>query len=83
MLKMVETRSSSNTSYFYKQHFYKQRKSKIDKKKKKKKKNKQKLSNTPRLNFYYLKIIRFLHPCYQPKIMGDILKYVKRIRTTV
>ena len=78
MLKMVETRSSSNTRYFYKQHFYKQRQAEIDQKK-----NKQKLSNTPRLNFHYLKIIRFLHPCYQPKIMGDILKYVKRIRATV
>ena len=51
MLKMVETRSSSNTSYFYKQHFYKQRQAEIDKKQKNKKKNKQKLSNTPRLNF--------------------------------
>ena len=38
MLKMVETRSSSNTSYFYKQHFYKQRQAEIDKKQKNKKK---------------------------------------------
>ena len=33
MLKMVETRSSSNTRYFYKQHFYKQRQAEIDQKK--------------------------------------------------
>ena len=32
------------------------------------------LSNTLRLNFCYLKIIRTLHPCYHPKIMGHILK---------
>ena len=38
MLKMVETRSSSNTRYFYKQHFYKQRQAEIDKKQKNKKK---------------------------------------------
>ena len=37
------------------------------------KKIKQKLSNTLRLNFLYLKIIRFLHPRYQPKIIEDIL----------
>ena len=32
------------------------------------------LSNTPRLNFSYLKIINILHTRYQPKIMGYILK---------
>ena len=35
---------------------------------------KKKLSNTLRLNFYNLKITRVLHPCYHPKIIGDILK---------
>ena len=32
------------------------------------------LSNTLRLNFYYLKIIHTLHPWYHPKIIGHILK---------
>ena len=32
------------------------------------------LSNTLRLNFYYLKIIHTLHLRYNPKIMGHILK---------
>ena len=46
-------------AFFYKQHFYKQRQAgKIGKK------IKQKLSNTPRLNFCYLKFIRCLHPRY-------------------
>ena len=31
------------------------------------KKSKQSLSTTLRLNLYFLKIIRFLHPCYHPK----------------
>ena len=37
------------------------------------KKVKQILSNTLRLNFWYLKIIRILHPRYHPKIIGHIL----------
>ena len=32
------------------------------------------LSNTPRLNFCYLKIIIILHPRYHAKIIGHILK---------
>ena len=39
---------------------------------------KQKLSNTLRLNFWFLKIIRFLHPSYHPKIVQDILKNTKK-----
>ena len=39
---------------------------------------KQKLSNTLRLDFRYLQIIRFLHPRYHPKIIGDILKMCKK-----
>ena len=39
---------------------------------------KQKLSKTLSLNFYYLKIIHFLHPRYHPKIIGDILKNLKK-----
>ena len=35
---------------------------------------KQMLSNTLRLNFYYLKIVHILHPRYYPKIIGHILK---------
>ena len=40
--------------------------------------NKQKLRSTLRLNFLYLKIIRFLHPRYHPKIKEDILKNVQK-----
>ena len=47
MLKMVETRSSSNTRYFYKQHFYKQRQAEIDKKQKNKKKKQAKAKQYP------------------------------------
>ena len=32
------------------------------------------LSNTLKLNFYYLKIIHILHSLYHPKIIGHILK---------
>ena len=44
---------------------------------------KQKLSNTQRLNFCYLKIICFFHPRYQPKIIGNILKFVQKTSTSV
>ena len=60
------------TLFFYKQQFYKQCQAEIDKK------NKQKLRNTMRLNFLYLKIIRFLHPRYQTKIIEEILKNVQK-----
>ena len=39
---------------------------------------KQTLSNTLRLSFCYLKIIHILHPCHHPKIMGRILKTIKK-----
>ena len=42
------------------------------------KKNKQNLSNILRPNFSFLKIIRFLHPCYHPKIVRHILKNVQK-----
>ena len=42
------------------------------------KKLKQKLNNTLRLNFDFLKIIRFIHPRYHPKIIGEILKNVQK-----
>ena len=32
------------------------------------------LSNTLRLNFYYLRIVHILHPCYHPKIILLILE---------
>ena len=35
---------------------------------------KQVLSNSLRLNLFYLKIIHILHPRYPPKIIGQILK---------
>ena len=53
---------------FYKQHFHKQSQAKT-------KKNPGKmLSNTVKLDFWYLKIIHILDPPYHPKIIGDILK---------
>ena len=39
---------------------------------------KQKLSNTLKMNFRYLKIIHFLHPCYHPKVIEDIFKNVTK-----
>ena len=39
---------------------------------------KQMLSNTLRLNFYYLKIIRILHPRYHSKITEHVLRISKR-----
>ena len=36
-----------------------------------------------RMNFRYLKIIRFLHPRYQPKIVGDIPKNVQKTGVSV
>ena len=50
--------------YIYKQHFYKQRQAEI------RKKTKQMLSNTLRLNFFYLKIIHIFYK----KILGYILE---------
>ena len=47
------------------------------------KKNKQKLSNTLRLNFHSLKIIRFFHSRFHPEIIGDILKNVQKTRVSV
>ena len=40
---------------------------------------KQKLSNTLRLNFCYLKIMRFVHPGYHSKIIGDIKNVQKQV----
>ena len=37
------------------------------------------LSNSLRLNFFFFKIVHFLHPRYHPAIIGDILKkYTKK-----
>ena len=57
--------------FFYKL-FYKQRLAENCKK------IKQKLSNTLIINFYYLKIIRILHPRYQLKVVGEIRKTVQK-----
>ena len=59
--------------FFYKQHFYKQHQADIGKKK-----IKQKLSDTLWLNIWFLKIIRFLHPRYHPKIVRNILKHAAK-----
>ena len=37
-------------------------------------------SNTPKLNFCYLKIIHILHLCYHPKMLGHILKNKQTIK---
>ena len=58
--------------FFYKRLFYKQRLAENCKK------IKQKLSNTLIINFYYLKIIRILHPRYQLKVVGEIRKTVQK-----
>ena len=39
---------------------------------------KQAKSNTLRLNFCFLKIIRFLHTCFHSKIVGHTLKMCKK-----
>ena len=44
-------------------------------------KHQAKLSKNLRLNFYYLKLVHFLHPRYHPKIIGDILKNVQKTST--
>ena len=41
---------------------------------------KEKLSNTLRLNFSYLRGIRFLHPCYHPKEIGHIKNNVQKYK---
>ena len=55
ILLLITSNGVQLHAFFYKQHFYKQRLAEIGKK------IKQKLSNTLRLNFCSLKIIRFLH----------------------
>ena len=62
---------------FYKQQLYKQHQIEIGNK------IKQKLKNTLRLNFSYLKIIRFLHPFHHPKIVRDILKSLQKTSASV
>ena len=44
---------------------------------------KQMLTNTLSLNFYYLKIIRILQPCFHPKIIGHILNNKLKTRVSV
>ena len=44
---------------------------------------KKKLSKTLRLTYCYLKIIRILHPCYNPKIIEDIPKYVRKTSASI
>ena len=51
-MTFIQNKTKTITCFFDKQHFYK---TEIGKK------DKQKLSNILRLNFCYLKIIRFLH----------------------
>ena len=65
-----------STHFFLKQHFYKQYPAEIGKKK-------QMLSNTLRLNFYYLEIIHILPPRYHTKTIGYILKISQRRSVSV
>ena len=62
----------STTRFFYKIHIYEQRQAEIGKR------IKQKLRNTLRLHFLYLKMICFLHPRYHSKVIGNILKNIKK-----
>ena len=67
----VSTRIKSSyqlNEFFYKQHFCKQNKGRNWQK------IKQKINNMLRLNFCYLKIMHLLHPCYHPRITGNIPK---------
>ena len=41
------------------------------------------VSNNPKLNFCYLKIIHFLHPCCHPKLIWDILKNAQETSVSV
>ena len=59
-LVVIKHNLENYTLFFNKQHFYKQCQGEIGKK------IKQMLSNTLRLNFFYLKIIVILHPRYHP-----------------
>ena len=61
--------------FFYKQDLYTQREAEFCKK------IKQMLSNTLKLNFWYLQIIHILHPRYNPKIKGHILKNIVNIKS--
>ena len=63
--------------FFDKEHFYKQHKAKIGNNKKRKK-EKQEISNNLAQNFCYLKIIHFLHRCYYPELLWDILKKIAK-----
>ena len=62
------TLGTTHTRFFYKQHFYKQNQAEVGKTIKKI------LHNILSLNFCYLKIIHIIHPLYNPKITGHILK---------
>ena len=65
---------TTHTRFFYKQHFYKQHQAEIGKTIKKILHNILMLHNILSLNFCYLKIIHIIHPLYNRKIIGHILK---------
>ena len=63
--------SKWHTRFFYKQQFYKQCQAEISKKQ-------AKTNQHPEAENWKLKIIRFLHPHYHLKIIGDVLKNVQK-----
>ena len=70
---MRENTDQKNSEYgHFLRSVYKQRKAEIGKK------IKPNPSNILRLNFCYLKFIRYLHLLYHPKIIGDVLKNVQK-----
>ena len=73
----VSNLPKGGTRFFCNQHFYKQRQTETGKN------FNTKLSNTLRLNCYYLKTISFFHPSYYPEIIGNILKNVQKTSASV
>ena len=72
--KIYITTFYKNARFFYKQHFD----TLISNARLKLVKKQAKAKNTLKLNFCYLKIIRFFHPRCHPKIIADILKKVPK-----
>ena len=66
------TISFTKYTLFYKQPFYKQHQNEIGKKTGKTK------AKQHRKNFCNLKAIHFLHPCYHPKLIWEIVKNIAK-----
>ena len=64
------------TCFFCKQHFYKQARLKLAE-------NQAKAKQYPETELLLFGTIRFLHSCYHPKIIGDILQNVQTTSMSV